>query len=217
MQTPWLSRLRSGVQYFHATDCFGRREQFRGIDIQKRTELLDKLTDLILERTIRLVAGAIDVPAYAAFSPKALENDFLVNRYAAPFGVPVEYSCQAMNRPNEPFPHDVGDVCNFFIEESKYSASAKSTLDSIRNDPVLWWRNRVGSLTVGSKTGPQGSPLLQVADLGAFLAAKKVANAPDGKIAWSRYYDKLMAGRRISKLSTWTRAAWTSCTVFIKS
>jgi len=33
------------------------------MDILKRTELLDKLTDLILERTIWLVAGVIDVPA----------------------------------------------------------------------------------------------------------------------------------------------------------
>ena len=170
------------------------------MELQKRTELLDKLTDLILDRTIWLVAGVIDVPAYAVFSPKALDNDFLGNRYAAPFGAPVENSCQAMNRPNEPYPHDVGDVCDFFIEESRYNASAKRTLDSIRNDSVLWWRNRVGSLTVGSKTGPHRIPLLQVADLGAFLAAKKIADAPDGKIAWSKYYDKLLAGRRIFQI-----------------
>ena len=29
------------------------------------------------------------------------------------------------------------DVCDFFIEETKYSASARRTLDCIRNDPVL--------------------------------------------------------------------------------
>lgn len=200
LRTPWVNALPLGIEYFHATDCFGGREQFRGMEIQKRTELLDKLTDLILERIVWLVAGVIDVPAYSAFSPKALDNDFLGNRYAAPFGAPVEYSCQAMNRPNEPFAHDVGDVCDFFIEESKYSASARRTLDSVRNHPDLWWSNRVGNLTIGSKTGPQGIPLLQVADLGVFLAAKKVANAPDGKIAWSKYYDKLLAGRRIFKI-----------------
>src|SRR5262249_13131873 len=125
LQAPWLNALPSGIEYFHATDCFGGREQFRGMELQKRTELLDKLTDLILDRTIWLVAGVIDVPAYAVFSPKALDNDFLGNRYAAPFGAPVENSCQAMNRPNEPYPHDVGDVCDFFIEESRYNASAK--------------------------------------------------------------------------------------------
>ena len=200
LQSPWLNALPHGVEYFHATDCFGGREQFRGVDILKRTELLDKLTDLILERTIWLVAGVIDVPAYSEFSPKALDNDFLVNRYAAPFGAPVEYSCQAMNRPNEPFPHDVGDVCDFFIEESKYSPSARRTLDNMRSDSVLWWRKRIGSLTVGSKRGSECVPLLQVGDLGAFLAAKKVANAPDGRIGWSKYYDKLLTGRRIFKI-----------------
>jgi len=86
------------------------------------------------------------------------------------------------------------------LEESKYKASARRTLDSVRNHRDLWWSNRVGSLTIGSKIGPQGIPLLQVADLGAFLAAKKVANAPDGKIAWSKYYDKLLTGRRIFKI-----------------
>ena len=39
-----------------------------------------------------------------------------------------------------------------------------------------------------------------MADLGAFLAANKVADAPDGKIGWSTYYDKLLAGRRILKI-----------------
>lgn len=196
----WLSALPQGIDYFHATECFGGREQFRGMDVPKRIELLDKLTDLILQRTVWLVAGVIDVPAYADFSPKALDNDFLGNKYAAPFGAPVEYACQAMNRPSEPFPHDVGDVCNFFIEESRYSPSAARTLDSIRKDSVIWWRNRVGGLMVGSKRGSASTPLLQVTDLGAFLAAKRVANAPDGKIGWSKYYAKLEAGRRIFKI-----------------
>jgi len=83
----------------------------------------------------------------------------------------LEYSCQAMNRPNEPFPHDVGDVCDFFIEESKYSPSATRTLDNMRSDSVLWWRKRIGSLRIGSKRGSECVPLLQVGDLGAFLAA----------------------------------------------
>jgi hypothetical protein len=37
-------------------------------------------------------------------------------------------------------------------------------------------------------------------DLGAFLAAKKVAKAKDGRIPWSVYYDKLLQARRISKI-----------------
>lgn len=40
-------------------------------------------------------------------------------------------------------------------------------------------------------------PLLQLGDLGAFLAAKKVANAKDGRIPWTVYYDKLLHARRI--------------------
>jgi hypothetical protein len=40
-----------------------------------------------------------------------------------------------------------------------------------------------------------------VADLGAFLAAKKVANASDGKIPWTKYYEKLEKGRRIFQIT----------------
>jgi len=43
-------------------------------------------------------------------------------------------------------------------------------------------------------------PLLQLGDLGAFLAAKKVANAKDGRIPWSTYYDKLLQARRIFRI-----------------
>jgi len=74
----------------------------------------------------------------------------------------------------------------------------RSTVSGIT--PISGWSNRVGSLTIGSKTGPQGIPLLQVADFRAFLAAKKVANAPDGKTGWSKYFDKLLAGRRIFQI-----------------
>ena len=36
LQSLWLSALPQGVEYFHATDCFGGREQFRGMDILRR-------------------------------------------------------------------------------------------------------------------------------------------------------------------------------------
>lgn len=42
--------------------------------------------------------------------------------------------------------------------------------------------------------------MLQVADLGAFLAAKRVAKAPDGRIPWTKYYEKLERGKRIFKI-----------------
>lgn len=43
-------------------------------------------------------------------------------------------------------------------------------------------------------------PMLQFGDLGAFLAAKKVANAKEGRIPWNAYYDKLLHARRIFKI-----------------
>jgi hypothetical protein len=200
LEPMWLDALPEGIRYFHATDCFSRGGQFKDIDIPERVALLGRLTDLVLQRDIRLVAGVMDVPAYQAISPKPLQNEFLGNKYAGAFGAPVECACQLMNKPGEPMPHEVDDICAFFIEENEYTPSAFRMLENIRNDKILWWRKRVGSMTAGTKSGPNAISMLQVADLGAFLAAKRVAQAPDGKIPWTKYYEKLEKGRRIFQI-----------------
>ena len=43
----WPDALPKGIDYFHATDCFGRHGQFTDMDIPDRMALLDRLTDLI--------------------------------------------------------------------------------------------------------------------------------------------------------------------------
>jgi len=196
----WVSNLPKGVEYFHATECFGGRVQFKGVSISERVRLLDALTDLILARNLYLVAGVMDVPAYEKFSPKHLENEFWGNKYAAAFGVPVQYTCQLQNKPDNPFPEPEGEMCSFFIEENEYAPSADRILKNMQGDPVLWWRERIGDLRTGQKTGPKALQLLQLGDLGAFLAAKKVANTKDGRIPWSVYYDKLLHARRIFRI-----------------
>ena len=177
---------------------------FRGatssMECPEREALLDVLVDLIIETNVRVIAGVIDVPAYARVAPKRLENEFLGNKYAAPFGAPVEYACQFMNRPNEPFPHDVRDTCAFFMEESAYKESAIRALKSIKNSPDLWWRDRIGGETFRSKKGVGVIPLPQLGDLGAFPAAKRVAKAPDGKIPWAKYFDKFYRAGRMFKV-----------------
>jgi len=196
----WIASLPAGIDYFHATDCFGGREQFKGMSIPERVRLLDNLTDLIVARKLYLAAGVIDVPTYKKISPKHLENEFWGNKYAAAFGVPVEYTCQLQNNPNNPFPEPGGELCHFFVEKNEYTPSAERILTNMRNDPVLWWREHIGGITSGQKTGPTAMPMLQLGDLGAFLAAKKVANAKDGRIPWSVYYNKLMHARRIFRV-----------------
>jgi len=187
------------IDYFHATDCFGRRGQFANIGMPDRIALLDRLTDFVLDRNIRLVAGVMDVPAYEAISPKLLENEFLGNKYAGTFGAPVEYACQLMNKPGEPMPHEIDDLCAFFIEENEYTPSAFRMLDNIRNDEILWWRKRIGSMTPGTKSGPRAIPLLQVGDLGAFLAAKKWLKLPTEK---SHGRNITRSSKRASEFST---------------
>jgi len=66
--------------------------------------------------------------------------------------------------------------------------------------PILWWRKRIGDLTLGHKKGPKALPLLQLGDFGAFLAAKRAANAGDGRIPWSIYYNRLLEARRIFRI-----------------
>jgi hypothetical protein len=104
LEPDWIAALPNGVEYFHATECFGGHDQFKGMHISGRQATLDKLTDLIVGRNIRLIAGVIDVAAYRDVAPRRLENEFLGSKCAPPFGAAVEYACQSMNRPNEPFP-----------------------------------------------------------------------------------------------------------------
>ena len=42
--------------------------------------------------------------------------------------------------------------------------------------------------------------MLQVADLGVFLAAKHISASPEGRVSWKKYYEKLQNARRIYRM-----------------
>lgn len=115
----------------------------------------------------------MDVPAYQAISPKPLANEFLGNKYAGAFGPPVEYACQLMNKPGEPMPHEVDDVCAFFIEENEYTPSAFRMLENIKNDEILWWRKRIGCMTAGDEIRSRRDPDASSSGLGCVLSRQE--------------------------------------------
>lgn len=194
----WRACLPTGIKGFHATDCFTGNKEFKGVRLADRVALLEKLTDEIIEQELLLIGYGIDAKTYRTLSPKAKENEFLRNKYAAPFGGVVQLACEAMGK--VPSPDTVWQVleqgeqweqCHFFIESNEYSASANRTIADMRVSGDLWFRSRIGAETYGTKTGPAGIPLLQVGDLGAFLAAKHISKVPNGKIAWQQLFEKL--------------------------
>jgi hypothetical protein len=198
LEPKWLSCLPPGITSFHTTDCFTGNNEFDGVSISDRSVLLNKLTEIIVGHEIRLVGYGIDAKTYGKLAPKAKENEFLRNKYAAPFGGVVQPACEAMG--NLPTPETVWNIlengeqweqCAFFIESNEYSASANRTIAELRASTDLWFRGRIGTETYGAKSGPAGITLLQVADFGAFLAAKHVSKAPEGKIPWKELYEKL--------------------------
>lgn len=204
LRSRWLECLPSGVSAFHATDCFSGNEQFEGVDIPERIELLDRLTGVIVSHEVFLIGYGIDARTYKKLAPKARSNDFLENKYAAPFGGAVGLACEAMG--NLPGPQDwrilehgeEWESCAFFIEAHKdYSESARRTIASMRSCGDIWFRNRIGQDTYAAKSGPGAIPLLQTADLGAFLAAKYISKAPEGKIPWTKYFEKLKNNGRV--------------------
>lgn len=208
LEPKWLAALPQGIDYFHATDCFSGNHQFepkKGFPRERRIKLLDEFTDLVCDADIKLICSAIDVPYYVRLAPKKIENDFLGNQYVACLGENIIAACQDyMNPRDEPFLINTEDVCVIFYEKSRYSDSVSRAVRQWREDPILEWGFRIGNPTPGTKTGKTAIPLLQVADLGAFLGTKKVADAKDGVIPWRPYYDKLYrAGRvwRTPKLS----------------
>lgn len=202
----WLDCLPTGITCFHATDCFTGNKQFEGVDIPERVRILDKLTDVVLAHEVRLVGYGLDAKTYRKLAPKAKQNEFLGNKYAAPFGGAVQLACESMG--NLPTPDNIWKIleqgeqwqqCAFFIEGNEYSASAKRTIANMRSSHDLWFRDRIGTDTYGTKSGADGIPTLQVADLGAFLAAKHIAKSPEGKISWKAYYEKLKTARRVCR------------------
>jgi hypothetical protein len=202
LEPKWLKCLPRENFTFHATDCFTGNRDFRGMDIPARIALLNNLTDLISQHDIKLIGYGVDAITFEQYAPKPLANDFLGNRYAAPFGGVIDLACHAMG--NLPGPSDWetlenGDdweQCSFFVESNEYSPSAERTLASMRSSSSLWYRNRIGKAVYGMKCGPAGIPLLQIADLGAFLVTKHISKSSEGKIPWRIYFEKLKAAGR---------------------
>lgn len=154
-----------------------------------------------------LIGYGVDAKTYRKFAPKAKQNEFLGNKYAASFGGAVQLACESMGNP--PTPDNIWTIleqgeqweqCAFFIESNDYSPSAQRTIENMRLCRELWFRDRIGKDTYGTKSGPGEIPLLQVADLGAFLAAKYVSKSPEGKISWKGYYEKLKTAGRVCRL-----------------
>jgi len=204
LEPRWLESLPIGTTSFHATDCFTGNNAFAGSNLSNRSRLLNRLTDVIVDHDIRLVGYSIDAKTYRKLAPKAKENEFLRNKYAAPFGGVLDLACQAMG--NLPTPETISTIvehgehweqCAFFIESNEYSASASRTITEMRGSRDLWFRSRIGPDTYGTKSGTGAIPLLQVADFGAFLAAKYISQAPEGRIPWKEFFDRLMSAGRV--------------------
>jgi hypothetical protein len=207
LESGWLDSLPRSVSYFHATDCFSGNSEFEpkyGFDIPVRIALLDQLTDLICESNLKLICRGIDVVAYKRHARKPTRNEFLVNKYVAPFEWAVQSACRDfMPTPGFPLGAETGDVCALFFEENDFLQTALDAVDRMRSDQNIWWRNRIGEATHGTKTS---IPLLQVADLGVFLGGKFITGTPPGKIAWRPYYDKLeRAGKLWNKPTKLTK------------
>jgi len=173
LQPKWRECLPTSVSFFHTTDCITGNKEFKGVDFNSCLTLLDRLTDLVISREVRLVGYGIDVPTYQQLAPKARQNDFLGNKYAAPFGGVVELACLAMG--NSPDPEDIWNILEngenweqsaFFVESNEYSASAMRTIASMRQSRELWFRSRISKALYGSKFGSNAIPMPQVGDRG---------------------------------------------------
>jgi hypothetical protein len=149
-----------------------------------------------------LICHGINLAAYKVHAPKKRVNDFLINEYVAPFQASVQTACRDYLPLPEGFPSDMesGDICALFFEENDYIDYIHTAIESVRlmrEDQELWWRSRIGKLTHGTKTGPAAIPLLQIADLGVFLGGRVIGESPDGRIPWTRYYEKLRKAKRV--------------------
>jgi hypothetical protein len=205
LQPKWLAALPPNISYFHTTDCFRGDGEFSSMGIPERERILDSLTDLIAGHDIKLVAGTLDVTTYGKFAPKLKENNFGGNKYTAPLEFAIKLACESMD--NSPLPVEIEEQCAFFMERNEYSPSAARKIAQLQKNTMLWWRNRIGTDSYGTKTGTGAIPLLQVADLGAYLSAKIAARAPQSRIPWWPYLDKLQKANRVFQIEQCDKAS----------
>jgi hypothetical protein len=204
IEKEWLSCIPAGISCFHATDCVTGNNEFEQLDIPERVKLLDRLTGILESHDVSMIGYGIDRRSYEGVAPKKKENEFLGNTYAAPLSGAMDLACQAMG--NLPTPTSVFKIlrdgetwerCAFFLERNEFSSSAAKLFVSMRVCQDLWFRDRIGTDQYGTKAGADAIPLLQVADLGAYLVTKHRANAPEGRISWKPYYERLQRAQRI--------------------
>jgi hypothetical protein len=196
LQPLWLGLLPLGIDYFHATDCFSGNGQFKGIDIPDRVKLLDKLTDLVVSHELQLICHGIDETAYHGYvSKKKKLNAFGQNKYGSCFGSAIEHACASMGPRNLQPEH----ACAFIIEKDEYEETAKREFTQLKSvsTNVVWFKDRIGTETYAPKKGKEAAPLLQVADLGAFLGLKYLGKCRPGKIDWRPYFHKFKNANRV--------------------
>jgi len=197
LQPIWLNALPVGIEFFHTTDCFSGNNQFK-LPIPIRIALLNTLTDYIIERHLQLVCHGIHVPTYHRYaSRKKKINPFGQNKYGTCFGRAVGLACESMADPGV----EVEAGCAFIIERDEFEETAKREFSQLLSRPKsqIWYRDRIGSETYGPKKGQNAIPLLQVADLGAFLGLKYLGRCKPGRIDWRNYYHKLKDANCIYK------------------
>lgn len=206
LEPKWLELLgdlaTKGISYFHTTDCFAGANEFEGIYRPEREAILDRVLALVLENNLRLIGYGVDEDAYKQFAPRKLRNEFGVNRYVAAFEGAVLSACESSN-PNVIYPEDARTICDFYIENGDYKLTAAEAIQRLKNDEKIWFRHLIGSDTYGDKKGEHAIPLLQVGDFGAFLANKHLIKAKDGRIPWTKYYNKLSELKRIWPICKW--------------
>lgn len=207
LEPRWLEFLDTlrpkGISYFHTTDCFAGANEFERIDIQEREEILDTAVALVLQHQLRLIGSGLDEEAYKKFAPKAKRNDFGVNKYVVAFGGAIEGACANFNT-SLPFGGNPDeDFFDFYIENSMYKVSAMEAIRQLKNVEKLWFHDRIGNDIYGDKRGPHAIPLLQVADLGAFLANKHLSKTKDGRIPWTKYFNQLLDAGLVKHFGVW--------------
>jgi hypothetical protein len=153
----WLESLPPGITTFHATDCFSGNNDFEGVSIARRPELLNKVTDLIARHEIRLIGYGIDAKTYRQIAPKRKNNDFLGNIYAAPLGGAIQLSCEAMG--NGPTPDLIWSV----LENGEHWEKCGFFMKAMNTAPVRrgQLQTRAAILTCGFAVGLAQTPTAQ--------------------------------------------------------
>lgn len=209
LEEKWIARIKpAGISAFHMTDCNANQGEFskeKGWTKQDCTQLTIDLIGLINQHNIFMYGVGVLLHDYRAIPPV---NDEGMKLGKDKWHMTFQSLLHDLALAVEPF--DKEETIGFFFDWRAKQGAADDIFKFTQEDSRLGdWRKRLGTLTFGHKEFdvPGSIPLLQVADIAAVEAQKKISiPITHPHLGERRSFIALREAKRVMRVSCFNKA-----------